>query len=128
MTKDEVAAALEELGTLLELKGESAFRARAYYTGARAVSQLPGDLKQLIAAGKLGDVPGIGEALRDKITALVTTGRLKYLEDLRASMPAGLIMLLRVPGLGPKKAKALHDALQIDSLDRLRAACESGEV
>ncbi len=128
MTKDEVAAALEEIGTLLELKGESTFRARAYYSGARAVSQIAGDLQPLIASGKLGDVPGIGEALRDKITTLVTTGRLKYLEDLRASMPAGLILLLRVPGLGPKKAKALYDALHIDSLDQLREACAAGEV
>jgi DNA polymerase (family 10) len=128
MTKDEVAAALDEIGTLLELKGESAFRARAYHTGARVVSQYPGDLKRLIAEGKLGDLPGIGEALRDKITALATTGRLQYLDDLRASLPAGLVELLRIPGLGPKKAKALHDELGIDSIDKLRTACEAGEV
>jgi DNA polymerase (family 10) len=128
MTKDEVAAALTEIGTLLELKGESAFRARAYHNGARVISQLSGDLKQVVADGKLGDLPGIGETLRDKITALVTTGRMKFLDDLRASLPAGLVQLLRIPGLGPKKAKALYDQLGIDSLDKLRAACESGEV
>src|SRR5918994_4162573 len=113
MTKDEVAAALDEIGTLLELKGESTFRTRAYHTGARVVAQFPGDLKRLIADGKLDDLPGIGEALRDKITELVTTGRLKYLDDLRASLPAGLIQLLRVPGLGPKKARALFTELGI---------------
>lgn len=128
MTKDEVAAALDEIGTLLELKGESTFRTRAYHTGARVVSQFSGDLRQVIADGKLGDLPGIGEALRDKITALVTTGRLKYLDDLRESLPAGLVELLRVPGLGPKKARALFTELGIDSIDKLRAAAEAGEV
>jgi DNA polymerase (family 10) len=128
MTKDEVAAALEEIGTLLELKGESSFRARAYHNGARAVSQYSGDLKQLVAAGKLGELDRIGDTLQDKISALVTTGRLKFLDDLRASLPAGLIQLLRVPGLGPKKAKTLFDELGIDSIDKLRSAAEAGEV
>lgn len=128
MTKDEVAAALDEIGTLLELKGESTFRTRAYHTGARVISQFPGDLKRLIADGKLGELPGIGDALRDKITALVSAGRLKYLDELRASLPAGLIQLLRVPGLGPKKARALFTELGIDSIDALRARAEAGEV
>jgi DNA polymerase (family X) len=128
MTKDEVAAALDEIGTLLELKGESTFRTRAYHTGARVISQFSGDLKQLIAEGKLGDLPGIGEALRDKITALINTGQLKYLDDLRASLPPGLVELLRVPGLGPKKARTLFTELGIDSIDKLRSTAEAGEV
>ena len=89
MTKDEVAAALDEIGTLLELKGENAFRANAYHNAARTVQQLDGDLKQMVAEKKLGEVRGIGETLREKITTLVTTGQLPYLEELRASIPAG---------------------------------------
>ncbi|AMV30298.1 DNA polymerase/3'-5' exonuclease PolX [Gemmata sp. SH-PL17] len=128
MTKDDVADALDEIGTLLELKGENTFRTNAYHNAARLVQQLPGDLAQMVADGKLAEVRGIGEALALKITTLVTTGNLPYLEDLRASIPAGLVKMLRLPGLGPKKVKALHDLLNIDSIEKLKAACESGEV
>jgi DNA polymerase (family 10) len=128
MTKDDVADALDEIGTLLELKGENAFRANAYHNAARTIQQVPGDLKELVEQGKLGDVRGIGEALVEKITTLVTTGKLPYLEDLRASIPDGLVKMLRIQGLGPKKVKALHDLLKIDTLEKLKAACESGEV
>jgi DNA polymerase (family 10) len=128
MTKDDVADALDEIGTLLELKGENAFRTNAYHNAARLVLQLPGDLTQMVAEGKLSEIRGIGDALSQKITTLVTTGKLPYLEDLRASIPAGLVQMLRLPGLGPKKVKALHDTLQIDSIEKLKAACEAGEV
>lgn len=128
MTKDDVAAALDEIGTLLELKGENAFRANAYHNAARTIQQVPGDLKQLVAENKLGAVRGIGEALVEKITTLVTTGKLPYLDDLRASVPAGLVQMLRLPGMGPKKVKALHDTLQIDTIEKLKAACEAGEI
>ena len=128
MTKDEVADALDEIGTLLELKGENAFRTNAYHNAARLVQQLPGDLRQMAADGSLGKVRGIGDALSQKITTLVTTGGLPYLEELRASIPAGLVQMLRLPGLGPKKIKALHDNLQVDTLEKLKAACEAGQV
>lgn len=128
MTKEEVAAALDEIGTLLELKGENPFRCKAYHDGARIVQQLPGDLKEMVAARTLHTVRGIGETLAEKIAAFVTTGRLPLLDELRAAIPAGLVELLRVPGLGPKKVKALYDSLGIDSLAKLKAACEAGQV
>jgi DNA polymerase (family 10) len=128
MTKDEVAEALDEIGTLLELKGESSFRTNAYHNGARAIQQMPGDLKELVASGALRDERGIGDALFQKISTLVTTGSLPYLEELRASVPAGLVSMLRLPGLGPKKVKALHDSLQIDSIEKLKTACEAGQI
>lgn len=128
MTKDDVADALEEIGTLLELKGENSFRTNAYHNGARAVRQLDGDLSELVQQGRLEEARGIGDALRDKITTLVTTGRLPYLEDLRRQVPVGMVEMLRLPGVGAKKVIALHDQLGIDSIDRLKAACEAGEV
>ena len=128
MSKDDVAAALDEIGTLLALKGENDFKCRAYHAGSRTISQLQDDIGQLVATKKLKDIRGIGEALVEKITALVTTGRLPYLEELRASVPAGMIEMLRLPGVGPKKVKALHDSLGVDSIDKLKAACEAGEV
>src|SRR5581483_4771231 len=128
MTKDEVADALDEIGTLLELKGENAFRCNAYHNAARAVRQLDDDLAAVVAAGRLGEVRGIGDAIQQKVTTLVTTGKLPYLDTLRETIPAGLIEMMRLPGLGPKKIKALYDDLDIDSVAKLRAACEAGEV
>ncbi|MFL5341051.1 MAG: DNA polymerase/3'-5' exonuclease PolX [Gemmataceae bacterium] len=128
MNKEEVADALDEIGTLLELKGENAFRTNAYHNGARAILQMQGDINDVIAQGKLTEAPGIGETLREKITTLVTTGSLPYLEKLRAEIPAGLVAMLRIPGVGPKKVKVLHDTLHIKTLDDLKAACEQDRI
>ena len=128
MTKDDVADALDEIGVLLELQGESSFRVNAYANGARTVRSLADDLKQLVAEKRLGDVRGLGSALVEKITTLVETGSLPYLEDLRRQVPAGLVEMRQLQGLGAKKVKALHDALGIDTVEKLKAACESGAV
>lgn len=123
-----VAQILDEMGTLLEVRGENAFRCRAYHNAAQALKGLPADLAEMIAAGTLAAVPGIGATILAKITRLVTTGDLPAYEELRRQTPPGLVALLRVPGLGPKKIKDLHDALQIESLADLRAAAEAGRI
>src|SRR5437763_7372168 len=128
MDKNEVAAVLDEIGTLLELQGENAFRCNAYHNAARAVQQLEQDLGELIAAGRLTEIPGIGETLRDKIQTLVATGSLPFYDDLRKKTPPGLLEMLRVGGLGPKKVKALYDMLGVEDLDKIKAACESWQV
>ncbi len=128
MNKDEVAGILTEIGTLLELKGENPFKTRAYVNGARTLERLSEPLEKIVAEGRLGDIKGFGEALQDKITKLVTTGSLPYYDELKASVPAGLLEMLGVPGLGPKKVKALYEKLQITNLEELEAACKSGKV
>jgi DNA polymerase (family X) len=128
MTKDDVSAALEEIGTLLALQGENDFRTKAYTNAARTVSQLPGDINVMLADGTLSKVRGIGEALLEKITTLLKTGRLPYLEELRSQVPPGHLAMLRINGVGPKKVKALYDSLGIETLDELRAACQDGRV
>ncbi|HJT78895.1 MAG TPA: helix-hairpin-helix domain-containing protein, partial [Gemmataceae bacterium] len=128
MEKAAVAAVLDEIGTLLEVQGENAFRCQAYHNAARAVEQLEGDLDDLVRNGGLEGVRHIGDTMRDKITTLVTTGRLPFYEELRRKTPPGLFDILRIQGMGPKKVKALYDQLGIDTLAKLRAACESGEV
>lgn len=128
MDKDQVAAILDEIGTLLELQGENPFRCNAYHHAARILENLPGSLEELVAQDKLREIPGIGETLREKITTLVQTGRLPFYEELRRKTPPGLLELLRVPGLGPKKARALYDQLGIDSIAALKKACETGQV
>ena len=128
MTREHVAAILSEIGTLLELKGESSFRCNAYHNGARAIEQLEEDLDEVIRSGRLTKIKGIGDTLGEKITTLVTTGSLPFYDKLRAETPPGLLQMLRINGLGPKKVKALHDQLHIDDLDKLRTACNDGSV
>lgn len=129
MNKTEIADALEEIGLLLELKGENPFKIRAYQSGARVLGSIEdAELATLIAEGRLDSVKGIGEALAQKISELHTTGRLEFLDKLRASIEPGLVEMLTVPGLGPKKIKALHDKLGIADLAQLTAACTDGRV
>jgi DNA polymerase (family 10) len=128
MDKRAVAEVLEDIGTLLELKGENVFKTRAYHNGARILQALDEDLATVVAEERLTDIKGIGEALAQKITELVTTGRLEFYEKLKAEFPAGFMELLRVPGLGPKKARVLLDELGVDSLDALEAAAAGGQL
>lgn len=128
LDKMRIAAILDEIGTFLELKGENPFRCQAYHNAARAISQLERDLAEWIEQKRLTEIPGIGKDLAQKIETLYKTGRLEQYEELRRELPAGLLELLRVPGLGPKKAKALYDNLGIDSLAKLRQACQEGRV
>ncbi len=128
MDKDQVADILLEIGVLLELKGENPFKTRAYQNGARALEALSEPLEKIVAEDRLKGTPGIGDALLQKITELVTTGRLAYYEELKASLPAGLMEMLEVPGLGPKKAKVLFEKLKVASIAELKTACEAGLV
>jgi DNA polymerase (family X) len=128
MDKDQVAEILSEIGVLLELKGENPFKTRAYANAARALETLGEPLERVIAEDRLGSIKGIGEALQKKITELATTGKLAYYDDLKASIPPGLFEVLQIPGVGPKKVKALHDELGIKSVAELEAACKAGKV
>src|SRR5580698_2061334 len=109
MDKSEVAAILEEIAVLLELQGENPFRANAYAKAGRTIAQLETNLEEIVKAGTLDQIPGIGETLRDKITTLVTTGHLEFYDKLKAQTPPGLVVMLRLPGVGPKKVKILYD-------------------
>jgi DNA polymerase (family 10) len=124
----EVANALEEIGLLLELLGENPFKTRAYGNAARIVRALDANLEDLIARKQLGTLKGIGPALVDKITALVTTGRLPYLDELRQQLPSGMLEWLKIPGLGPKKARAIHVTLGIATLAELESAAKEGKL
>ena len=128
MDKDKVAEILVEIGVLLELKGENPFKTRAYVNGARTIEGLSEPLATLVAEKRLGEIKGIGEALEQKITELVETGKLKYYDELKASIPPGLIEMLEIPGLGPKKIQAMNKKLGVDSIEKLEAACKAGKV
>src|SRR5437868_3124219 len=112
MDKEQVAEVLIEIGVLLELKGENPFKTRAYANAARTLEQMAEPLEKVISENRLGEIKGIGAALQQKITELATTGRLVYYEELKASLPGGLMELLQIQGLGPKKVKALYEKLK----------------
>lgn len=128
MTREILAETLEEIALLLELKGENPFKIRAYRSGAETVTQFPGDIVARAREGDLKGIKGIGEALQQKLHELASTGTLGYYENLKSEFPAGLFDLFKIQGLGPKKIKALYDALGVDSVVRLKEVCESGEV
>src|SRR6266550_3340460 len=128
MTKDEIAGVLEQIATLLELKGENPFKIRAYANAARAIETFGGNISNLQDKEALAKIPGIGKSIADKIKELAATGSLKYLEELRAEFPAAILQLFSISGLGAKKIKALYDKLHISSIEQLREACETGRV
>ncbi|HEX3231762.1 MAG TPA: PHP domain-containing protein [Pyrinomonadaceae bacterium] len=123
-----IAAALQEIGTLLELKGGEYFKARAYKAGARSVAELTEDLGKLIAQNRLTFVKGIGQGLAMQIAELYTTGQSSLLNQLRSEMPPGIVELTAVPGLSVKKVQLLHEALNITSVPELKAAAEAGKL
>ncbi|CAM2915707.1 DNA polymerase/3'-5' exonuclease PolX [Rariglobus hedericola] len=129
MTKNEIADVLTEIGTLLELKGENPFKTRAYQAGARVLESMEQDeLDTLIREERLKSVKGIGDALAQKIGELHSTGRLEFFDKLKASIEPGLVEMLDVPGLGPKKIKAIHDQLGVTTIEGLASACTDGRV
>src|ERR1700704_626793 len=123
-----IAAALQEIGILLELKGGEYFKARAYKLGSRSIAEVTEDLGKLIKENRLTFVKGIGYALAKQIEELYTTGQSTFLNQLRAEMPPGIIELSSVPGLSVKKVERLHEELGISTVEALRAACEAHQV
>ncbi|MGC6455483.1 MAG: DNA polymerase/3'-5' exonuclease PolX [Coraliomargaritaceae bacterium] len=128
MDKADIVGVFEEIAVLLELKGENPFKIRAYASGARVLETMEADLGDLIAEEQLGGVKGIGSALVEKIETLYATGELPFYDRLKASIAPGLIEMLEIPGLGGKKVKRLHDALEVESIAALKEACEAGRV
>lgn len=123
-----MAAALEEIAVLMELSGENPFKTRSYENAARAIEAIDADIDTLVREKRLREIKGVGDALEEKIAELVTTGRLEYLEALRAHFPATLFELFGIPGLGPKRIRQLWDELGVDSLSALEDACSRGDL
>jgi len=123
-----LVAALEEVAELLELQGENPFKVRAYTNGARVLEDLREDPVAVVREGRHVGLRGIGEALAKKLSELVATGRLAYLERLRTEVPRGLRDWLRIPGLGPKRARTIHQALGVGTLAELEDACHANRV
>lgn len=123
-----VIKALRETSAYLQLKGENAFKTRAYDMAADRISGLTEDLRTVVAEGRLTSLPNIGESIAKKIAELVTTGHLQALDELKAAFPPNVLELLTVPDLGPKKAKLLVDELGVGDLASLEKACQEQRV
>ncbi len=130
MNNVRIAEAFDLIADLLEFQGANPFRVRAYRNGARTVRDYPEQMSLVVAdAGrKLTDIPGLGKDLADKVATLCAGEPLPMLEDLKSQVPQSVLALLRIPGLGPKKAAVLFNELRISSLDELKAACEAQAV
>ena len=129
MDKNQVAQALEDVATLLELKeGSNPFEARAYENAARAISALDGDIEQLAREGKLKGTPGLGSTTLKRIEELLQTGHLALLDELIADTPPVKLEMRRIPGVGPKKINAIYSQLHVNSIAELEQACREDKV
>ncbi len=129
MENKSIADIFTEIADILDIQGENPFRVRSYRNAARTIADMSQSVPALVKAGeKLDEIPGIGKSLEEKIEEIVATGRCRFLEELRAKVPAGLTELLKLEGLGPKKVKLLYDELGVDSVDRLEKAAQAGRL
>ncbi len=127
-TNGDLARIFHEIGDILEVKGEIPFKTVAYHRAADAIARAPFDVGAAYGAGDRRPIPGVGEAISDKIVELATTGRMEYHERLRAEIPASLVDLLRIPGVGPRTVRQVWEGLGIADLGGLRLAAEEGRL
>ena len=128
MRNREVATVLVKIADLLQIKGDNPYKIRAYRKAAESIYHLDEDIAILYEKGRVREVPGIGDAVAGKIGEILTTGSCDYYDRLSKEIPAGLLDMLAVPGLGHKSVKLIYDNLGIDNLDDLLQACQQGEI
>ena len=128
MTNSEIAEIFEHIAEILEIKGENPFKIRAYLNAGAVISRLGENLSDIVSGGKNLDIPGIGKDLYLKIKEIVNTGRLAYYDELVKSVPVGLLELMKLRGLGPKKANLLYNNFNIKGIKELEEAIKSGKL
>jgi DNA polymerase (family X) len=128
LTNGDLARIFHEIGDILEVQGEIAFKTIAYHRAADAIGRSPVDLVAAYRSGNPPKIPGVGKAISDKIAELVTTGHMAYYERLRAEIPPSLVELLEIPGLGPKTVRLVYEELHVETIEDLRQAAEAGTL
>ena len=128
MRNGEIAEAFEELASLYELDGAVVYRVVAYRNAAKAIREAGVSVEELAKQGRAVELAGVGKTIAEKIDALLDTGSIPSADKLKQRIPSGLVEITRIPGLGPKRAKLLHDELGIESIDQLREAAEAGQL
>ncbi|MGE5524078.1 MAG: helix-hairpin-helix domain-containing protein, partial [Rhodospirillaceae bacterium] len=125
----DIAAVFTEIADLLEIEGGNPFRVRAYRNAARMVGELPSEVAAVLERGEeLPKLPGIGADLADKVKEIATTGSCKLLQQLHRELPPAITRLLAIPGLGPKRVRALHDTLHVHTAEDLESAARAGRI
>jgi DNA polymerase (family 10) len=119
VTTKDIARIFDEIASILEILGDNPFKIRSYQNAVRAIESLPGELGEMIDSGELLNVKGIGKSLFSQIEELYNTGRLEHYDTIKASIPEGLLEMLRIPGMGPKKIKAVYEKLGVTTVDEL---------
>ncbi len=128
LSKEEIASRLEEIGELLNIKGESPFKVRAYQKAADSIRRLDKDIYLIAKDNRLDKISGVGTSIAEKLKELITTGKLTYLEELYSEIPSELIELLQIPGLGPRKAHQIYFELNITGIDELKKAIDGHKL
>lgn len=128
MDKAEIASVLHETGELLEILGENPFKIRAHYNAARVIESTGEDIEELIRSDRLTSIKGIGKGIADKIIELCNTGELKELAQLHSKAPDGVLEILKIPGLGPKKVKTIWGKLGVTTIGELEYACNENRL
>jgi len=128
MEKKALVAVLDEMGTLLELQGANPFKARAFHNASRAIDGITRDIGALVQTGEILEVDGVGKTIAGVISDLVEKGKSKDYDQLRKSIPNGVLEMLKIQGLGPKKVKLLYEKLKIKSIDDLEKMAKSEKL
>ena len=128
MRNGEIAEAFEELASLYELDGAVVYRVVAYRNAAKAIREAGVSVAELAKQGRAEELAGVGKTIAEKIDALLETGSIPSADKLKQRIPSGLVEVTRIPGLGPKRAKLLHDQIGVSSIEDLRRAAESGQL
>ncbi len=128
LSNGDLARIFHEIGDMLEIQGELVFKTVAYHRAADAIGRSPVDIVSAYRSGSPPQIPGVGKAISDKLAELATTGHLAFYDRLREAVPAGLLEILEIPGLGPKTVRQLHGELGIETVDDLRRAAEAGRI
>src|ERR671917_1567766 len=128
MRNAEIALAFEELGSLYELDGAVVYRVGAYRNAAKAIREAGVSVEEMARQGRVAELAGVGKTIAEKIDALLETGSIPSADKLKQRIPPGLVEITRIPGLGPKRAKLLHDELGVSSIEELRQAAEDGRL
>jgi DNA polymerase (family 10) len=128
MNNQDVAHVLDNIADMLEIKGDNPFRVRAHRRAANSIRSTSDDIGALVAESRLTDLPAVGQGLADRVAELVKTGKMVYYEELKTEVPPRVLELMRVPGLGPRKAKQIYEELAIAGIDELYEAAKTGRL
>ncbi|MBP7217234.1 MAG: DNA polymerase III, partial [Candidatus Omnitrophica bacterium] len=128
MNNQAISQLFRDIAQILQIKGENVFRIRAYERAAQSIEGLTEDVEQMARQGKLREIPGIGHDLAERIQELLATGKIKLFEELKQSIPAGLLDLLAIPSIGPKTAKVLYEQAKVKNIADLEKAIQQKKL